>query len=199
MKAIVGLGNPGPKYHGTRHNVGFAVLDELAQRAAVSFDSAPVDALVARWRRGAEDVVLLAKPMTFMNASGEAIGGLLRYFRIETADLLVVVDEVHLPLGKLRARARGSAGGHNGLKSVMAHVGEEYSRLRVGVGRGPEAPGGRAQRDMADHVLSRFELDERAEVDRMIARAADAAEVFITSGIAGVMNQFNGGDPATTE
>ena len=199
MKAIIGLGNPGPKFHGTRHNVGFAVLDELAQRAAVSFDSAPVDALVARWRRGAEDVVLLAKPMTFMNASGEAVGGLLRYFKIDAADLLVVVDEVQLPLGKLRARARGSAGGHNGLKSVIAHVGQEFSRLRLGVGRGPEIEGGRAQRDLADHVLSRFDVDERAEVDRMIARATDAAEMFVTGGIAEVMNRFNGGDPATTE
>jgi PTH1 family peptidyl-tRNA hydrolase len=196
MKAIIGLGNPGPKYHGTRHNVGFAVLDELAKRAAVNFESAPVEALVARWR--GEDIVLLAKPMTFMNASGEAVGGLLRYFKIDPADLLVVVDEVQLPLAKLRARARGSAGGHNGLKSVIAHIGEEFSRLRLGVGRGPEAAGGRA-RDLADHVLSRFDPDERAEVDRMIARAADAAEVFVAGGIAPVMNQFNGGDPATTE
>ena len=206
MKAIIGLGNPGPKYHGTRHNVGFAVLDELAKRAAVNFESAPVEALVARWRRsrGAveeeEDVVvLLGKPMTFMNASGEAVGGLLRYFKIEPADLLVVVDEVQLPLARLRARARGSAGGHNGLKSVIAHVGEEFSRLRLGVGRGPEAAGGRAQRDLADHVLSRFDADERAEVDRMVVRAADAAEMFVAGGIAPVMNQFNGGDPATTE
>jgi PTH1 family peptidyl-tRNA hydrolase len=206
MKAIIGLGNPGPKYHGTRHNVGFAVLDELAKRAAVNFESAPVEALVARWRRsrgaGEEEedvVVLLGKPMTFMNASGEAVGGLLRYFKIEPADLLVVVDEVQLPLAKLRARARGSAGGHNGLKSVIAHVGEEFSRLRLGVGRGPEAAGGRAQRDLADHVLSRFDADERAEVDRMVVRAADAAEMFVAGGIAPVMNQFNGGDPATTE
>jgi PTH1 family peptidyl-tRNA hydrolase len=202
LKAIIGLGNPGPKYHGTRHNVGFAVLDELAQRARVSFESAPVEALAARWRRGGEGievVVLLAKPMTFMNASGEAVGGLLRYFKIEAADLLVVVDEAQLPLGKLRARARGSAGGHNGLKSVIAHVGEEFSRLRLGVGRGPEGQSGRAQRDLADHVLSRFDVDERAEVDRMIARATDAAEMFVTGGIAEVMNRFNGGDPATTE
>jgi PTH1 family peptidyl-tRNA hydrolase len=134
-----------------------------------------------------------------MNASGEAVGGLLRYFKIEAADLLVIVDEVQLPVGKLRARARGSAGGHNGLKSVIAHVGEEFSRLRLGVGRGPEGPGGKAQRDLADHVLSRFEEDERAEVERMIARAADAAEVFVTGGIAEVMNRYNGGDPATTE
>jgi PTH1 family peptidyl-tRNA hydrolase len=204
MKAIIGLGNPGPKYHGTRHNVGFAVMDELAKRAAVNFESAPVEALIARWRRRrAEEpedvVVLLGKPMTFMNASGEAVGGLLRYFKIDPADLLVVVDEAQLPLAKLRARARGSAGGHNGLKSIIAHVGEEFSRLRLGVGRGPEAAGGRAQRDLTDHVLSRFDPDERAEVDRMITRAADAAEVFVAGGIAPVMNQFNGGDPATTE
>jgi PTH1 family peptidyl-tRNA hydrolase len=200
VKAIVGLGNPGLKYHGTRHNVGFAVLDELAKRTHVEFESARVDALVGRWRRPEQDlVVLLAKPLTFMNASGEAVGALLRYFKIELPDLLVIVDEVQLPVGKLRARARGSAGGHNGLKSVIAHAGEEFSRLRLGVGRGPEGPAGKAQRDLADHVLSRFEADERAEVERMISRAADAAEVFVTGGIAGVMNQFNGGDPATTE
>ena len=128
-----------------------------------------------------------------MNLSGQAVGELARYFKIEVADLLVVVDEVQLPLGKLRARPRGSAGGHNGLKSVIAHLGDEFARLRVGVGRGDE------RRDLADHVLSRFEKDEAAEVERMTARAADAAEMFITSGIEAVMNAFNGGDPATTE
>jgi len=202
LKTIIGLGNPGLKYDGTRHNVGFAVVNELARRAGVDFESARVDALVARWRRpteDAEDVVVLAKPLTFMNASGEAVGALLRYYKIDVPDLLVIVDEVHLPLGRLRARARGSAGGHNGLKSVIAHVGDEFSRLRLGVGRGPEGPAGKAQRDLADHVLSRFEADERAEVERMITRAADAAEVFVTGGIAPVMNQYNGGDQATTE
>ena len=199
MKLIVGLGNPGAKYRGTRHNVGFAVLDELARRAGVAFDAAPVEALMARVRPAASgfsldaDTVLLAKPMTFMNASGEAVGGLVRYFKIQPADFLVVVDEVQLPLGRLRARARGSAGGHNGLKSVIAHLGDEFSRLRIGVGRGEQ------QRDLADHVLSRFEKDEAAEVERMTTRAADAAEMFITSGIEAVMNAFNGGDPATTE
>ena len=137
--------------------------------------------------------LLLVKPLTFMNASGEAIGELLRYFKIDVADLLVVVDEIQLPLGKLRARARGSAGGHNGLKSVVQYLGDEFARLRLGVGRGD------ARRDLADHVLSRFEKDEGAEVERMITRAADATDVFVTGGIAAVMNQFNGGDPATTE
>ena len=192
MKAIVGLGNPGAQYQATRHNVGFAVLDELARRGAVAFESAPADALMARWRRP-DEAVLLVKPLTYMNLSGQAIGELSRYFKIELPDLLVVVDEVQLPLGKLRARARGSAGGHNGLKSVVAHLGDNYARLRLGVGRGD------ARRDLADHVLARFDKDEAAEAERMIQRAADAAETFITSGIAAVMNQFNGGDPATTE
>jgi len=192
VKAIVGLGNPGSQYKGTRHNVGFDVIDEIARRQSVGFESAPAEALIAKWRRP-EEAVLLVKPLTFMNLSGQAIGELARYFKIEVADLIVVVDEVHLPLGKLRARKRGSAGGHNGLKSVIAHLGDEFARLRLGVGLGGE------QRNMADHVLSRFEKDEAAEVERMTTRAADAAEMFVTSGIEAVMNAFNGGDPATTE
>ena len=191
MRLIVGLGNPGGKYRGTRHNIGFAVVDELARRRSVEFDSSPVEALVAKVR-GVEPV-LLAKPLTFMNASGEAVGALTRYFKLDPADLMVVVDEVQLPLGKLRARARGSAGGHNGLKSLIAHLGEEFARLRVGVGRGE------MRRDLADHVLARFDADEAAEVERMTTRAADASEMFITSGIEAVMNAYNGGDPATTE
>ena len=193
MKAIVGLGNPGTKYRGTRHNVGFDVVDEVARRASVGFESAPADALIAKWR---QMDVLLVKPLTFMNLSGQAVGELQRYFKVEVADLLIVVDDVDLPVGKLRARARGSAGGHNGLKSLIAHLGDEFPRLRVGVGRGPD---GEPRRDLADHVLSRFAADEISEVERMTVRAADAAEMFIASGIAAVMNAFNGGDPATTE
>jgi PTH1 family peptidyl-tRNA hydrolase len=192
VKLIVGLGNPGAQYKGTRHNIGFAVIDEIARRASAGFESAPAEAVIAKWRRP-DGTALLAKPLTFMNLSGQAVGEIARYFKIEIADLLVVVDEAQLPLGKLRARARGSAGGHNGLKSVIAHLGDEFARLRIGVGRGER------ERDLADHVLSRFEKQETAEVERMTARAADAAEMFITSGIEAVMNAFNGGDPATTE
>jgi PTH1 family peptidyl-tRNA hydrolase len=192
LKAIVGLGNPGPQYKGTRHNIGFAVIDEIARRAAVGFESAPAEAVIAKWRRP-EGGALLAKPLTFMNLSGQAVGEIARYFKVDVPDVLIVVDEVQLPLGRLRARARGSAGGHNGLKSVIAHLGDDFSRLRIGVGRGEQ------QRDLADHVLSRFEKEEAAEVERMTTRAADAAEMFITSGIEAVMNAFNGGDPATTE
>ena len=190
MKLIVGLGNPGARYRGTRHNIGFAVLDELARRAGEDFEPSAVDAVIARWR--SRDA-LLGKPLTYMNDSGEAVAGLLRYYKIEVTALLVVVDEAQLPLGRLRTRARGSAGGHNGLKSVIAYLGDEVPRLRVGVGRGD------VRRDLADHVLARFDRDEEAEVDRMTTRAADAVEMFITSGIAAMMNAFNGGDPATAE
>jgi peptidyl-tRNA hydrolase, PTH1 family len=152
-----------------------------------------VDALVARWRRPDDETTLLAKPITFMNDSGVAVGELMRYFKVPIDDLLVIVDEVQLPLGRLRARTRGSAGGHNGLKSVIAHIGDDFCRLRVGVGRGD------SRRDLADHVLAKFDADEADEVERMVTRAADAAETFITSGIVAVMNGFNGGDPATTE
>jgi peptidyl-tRNA hydrolase, PTH1 family len=170
------------------------VLDELARRAQVSFDSSPAEALIARVRLDLPgETILLAKPLTFMNMSGQAIGELIRYFKIDLADILVVVDEAQLPLGKLRARARGSAGGHNGLKSVIAHVGESFGRLRMGVGRGER------ERDLADHVLARFDRDEVPEVTRMVTRASDASELFVTSGIAAVMNKYNGGDPATTE
>ncbi len=192
VKLIVGLGNPGAQYKGTRHNIGFAVIDEIARRAAVGFESAPAEAVIAKWRRP-DGGALLAKPLTFMNLSGQAVGEIARYFKVDVPDVLIVVDEVQLPLGRLRARARGSAGGHNGLKSVIAHLGDDFSRLRIGVGRGEQ------QRDLADHVLSRFEKEEAAEVERMTTRAADAAEMFITSGIEAVMNAFNGGDPATTE
>ena len=119
MKLVAGLGNPGSKYKGTRHNVGFEIVDELARRHGLTFDSSPADAIVARWR---ERHTLVVKPLTFMNLSGQAVGELARYFKIDPADTLVIVDEVQLPLGRLRFRARGSAGGHNGLRSIEAHL-----------------------------------------------------------------------------
>jgi PTH1 family peptidyl-tRNA hydrolase len=185
VKAIVGLGNPGSQYKGTRHNVGFDVIDEIARRQSVGFESAPAEALIAKWRRP-EEAVLLVKPLTFMNLSGQAIGELARYFKIEVADLIVVVDEVHLPLGKLRARKRGSAGGHNGLKSVIGSLGlDAFPRLRIGVGRGDN------RRDLAVHVLATFEPDERSVIEDAVVRAADASEAFIADGVADAMNRFN--------
>jgi PTH1 family peptidyl-tRNA hydrolase len=130
--------------------------------------------------------VLLAKPLTFMNVSGRAVQLLLSFYKIEVADLLIVTDDVNLPLGRLRARPGGTEGGHNGLKSIAQHLGTvDYARLRLGVGRGD------LRRDLADHVLARFEPDEQAEVDRATIRAADAVEVWISAGVNEVMNTFN--------
>ncbi len=185
MKLLVGLGNPGRTYEGTRHNVGFDVVNALSERRRADWQAAPrgVDALVARVRSA--DTVL-AKPLTFMNLSGAAIVGLLQFYKIAVDDLFVIVDDVNLELGRLRARADGSAGGHNGLKSIIEQLGTEgFARLRVGIGRGDE------QRDLADHVLARFEREEREEVLSAIGRAADAAEMFVAEGILAVMNTFN--------
>jgi PTH1 family peptidyl-tRNA hydrolase len=183
MKFVVGLGNPGRKYDGTRHNVGFDVLDLLADRHRLEWESAPAEALVAKWRGPS---VLLVKPLTFMNLSGQAVGDLMRFYKVDVADLIVVVDDVHLEVGRLRARPGGSAGGHNGLKSLIGLLGtEEFARLRVGVGRGD------ARRDLADHVLAKFDPQERTIVAEAVGRAADAAELFVGEGIAPVMNRFN--------
>ena len=185
MKLVVGLGNPGRRYAGTRHNVGFEIADALAARHRIAWETAPrgVEALTAKWR-GAD--VIVAKPLTFMNASGPAVVGLLQFFKIEIADLLVTVDDINLELGRLRARAAGSAGGHNGLKSIIEALGTvQFARMRVGVGRGD------LRRDLADHVTAKFEPIEREAVAEAVARAADAAELFVTDGIGQVMNRFN--------
>jgi PTH1 family peptidyl-tRNA hydrolase len=191
MKLIVGLGNPGREYRDTRHNVGFMVIDEIARRHQLTLAMAPSqvpETFVAK-KYGAEPM-LIAKPLTYVNRSGDAVGALARYYDIATGDMLVVVDEVALPYGRLRARARGSAGGHNGLRSIIERLGTtEFARLRLGVGRGDP------RRDLADHVLAKFEPDERAGLDEFIGRAADAAEMFAVEGIGKVMNVYN---PETT-
>ncbi|MGD9903218.1 MAG: aminoacyl-tRNA hydrolase [Vicinamibacterales bacterium] len=185
MKLVVGLGNPGARYHDTRHNVGFRVADEVARRAGATQWRDEHQALVAKVRMG-EEAVLVAKPMTFMNLSGAAVGGLTGFYKVAVADVLVVVDEVALPLGRLRAGRRGSAGGHNGLKSVIDRLGTvEVARLRIGVGRGD------TRWDLADHVLGAFTPEERGEVEAVVLRAADAVATFVAEGIERVMNAFN--------
>jgi len=160
------------------------VIDELARRAGISCDREAFGALVGK-TFGASPVVL-AKPLTFMNLSGHAIQGLVHFHKIEVPDLLVVADDVNLPLGRLRARRGGSAGGHNGFKSAAQHLGtDQFPRLRVGVGRGD------GRRDLSDHVLSRFDADERPTIDDAIVRATDAVEVFVSDGIDAVMRRFN--------
>ena len=186
MKLIVGLGNPGPRYRGTYHNVGFEVVDEVARRRGVGFDAAPADALMVRLRDADGGGGLLVKPLTFMNVSGDAVGALQRYFKIALEDILVVVDDVALPTGRLRIRAKGSAGGHNGLKSIIACLGTDgFARLRVGVGRGDP------RRDLADHVLSRVTGEERETLAAATQEAADAAELFLAAPIEELMKRFN--------
>ena len=189
MKLIVGLGNPGAEYRDTRHNVGFTVVDELVNRWRVSDQwREKFNALQIKTMRG-EDSVIVAKPLTFMNLSGQAVSAIAGFYKIEPADVLVIIDEAALPLGRLRARRDGGAGGHNGLKSIIEHLGTQYfARMRVGVGRGD------GRRDLADHVLGRFESSERDTVSAAVLRAADAAEMFLSEGIERVMNAFNAAD-----
>ncbi len=186
MKLIAGLGNPGPRFRGTLHNVGFDVVDELARRHGAGFDSAPAEALLARLRNVGPEGVLLVKPLTFVNVSGRAVGALQRYYRVALEDLLVVVDDVNLEAGRLRVRAKGSAGGHNGLKSIIESLGTDaFPRLRVGVGRGDP------RRDLADHVLAKAPATDREVLEVAKAAAADAAELFMTGTLQDVMNRFN--------
>src|SRR5713226_3670660 len=190
MKAVVGLGNPGDDYKDTRHNVGFEVVDELARRW---------NAKLKKWKSiaGAAVVkdrdVVLVEPRTYMNNSGQAIAAVMAFYKIMPADVLVVVDEVQLPLGKIRLRPSGSAGGHNGLKSVIEHVGSDFPRLRIGVDRG------HPDWDLSDRVLSKFPPGERDIVDRVITRAADAVELFVSEGIHAAMNRFNAAEDQSTE
>ncbi len=184
MKAIVGLGNPGREYAGTRHNIGFDVLDEVARRWQVQlrpWKSVADVAVVSN--RG----VVLVEPQTYMNLSGDAVSRIAAFHKLAPTDVLVVVDEVQLPLGRLRVRRNGSAGGHNGLKSIIQHIGAEFPRLRIGVGRGDP------KWDLADHVLSKFGREEREAVADLVSRAADAVELFAGEGLDVVMNRFNPG------
>jgi len=191
LKLIVGLGNPGRDYEHTRHNVGFQVAEELARRYRVTLKNQ------AKWKaRTAKiaemgDGVLLAEPTTFMNLSGWAVRELASFHKLAPPDLLIVYDDADLPLGRLRLRASGSAGGHNGLKSIIQELGtSEFPRLRVGVGR----QGG----GLRHHVLGRFDSDEKPQIDAAVKRAADAAEVFVRENILAAMNQYNAA-PAANE
>jgi PTH1 family peptidyl-tRNA hydrolase len=183
VKVIVGLGNPGREYAETRHNVGFRVADVIGERLHLQWRT-DGDAVFAKSFGGAPFFVL--KPQTFMNLSGYAVSRFVRYHQIEPHDIVVVVDEVDLPLGRIRVRPKGSAGTHNGLRSVVEQLGTtDVPRIRLGVGRGDR------RRDLADYVLATFDPPELPEVDRLVTRAADAAQMFIVEGIDKVMNMYN--------
>ena len=185
LKLVVGLGNPGSKYQGTRHNIGFELVDRLAQGGVRPSFSRKFDGLLAEieidFRR-----VLLLKPETFMNLSGRSVGQALRFYKLEPADLLVVCDDLSLPLGKLRLRPGGSDGGQKGLRDITAHLGtDQFPRLRIGIGD-------REDIDASDFVLSRFRSSERPIIDDALILATQAVAVWVTQGIDAAMNRFNG-------
>jgi PTH1 family peptidyl-tRNA hydrolase len=196
MRIILGIGNPGTQYERTRHNCGFLALDEVARRHHLDRWSKRWNALVCDWRLpsdlagaagddGTGDRALLIKPQTFVNLSGESAQAALAYHRLPPSALLVVVDDINLPLGHLRLRPEGSAGGHNGLKDIEARIGQAYPRLRMGIGQ-PGTTG-----EQVDHVLGRFSEDERDVATAMIARAVDCIEGWLREGVV-VACRFNG-------
>jgi PTH1 family peptidyl-tRNA hydrolase len=187
-KLIVGLGNPGREYAGTRHNVGFAVLDELAERFGCSFRSKlRFAAKVAEWN-GVAGKIVLAKPQTYMNRSGAAVAAMVSWLKLTPSDVLMVVDDADLPVGQIRLRSSGGSGGHNGLRSIIEALGgnEDFARMRIGIGRSDAVAG-----DITDHVLGRFRADEKKLIEPALARASDAVVACIECGVSAAMNEFN--------
>lgn len=182
IRLIIGLGNPGRRYAGTRHNIGFEVLDRLATRRNLRWQS-------NRQFHGelaTDSGLILLKPLTYMNLSGESAGQVARFYKLEPAQCLAVVDDIALEIGRLRLRQSGSAGGHNGLKSLIAHFQTDaFPRLRIGVGGVP------GSRDLSDHVLSGFSKSEREIIEPALDRAVEAVENACSSGLASAMNLYN--------
>ena len=186
MYIITGLGNPGRKYEATRHNMGFDVVDILAKRHGVRVETARSRALVGNGVIGGEKA-LLVKPQTFMNLSGEAVSALLSYYKEDPAESLIIIsDDIDLPVGHIRIRKSGSPGGHNGLKDIVSRIGtQEFIRIRIGVGQKP------ADWDLADYVLSRFVPADRKKIDEAEEAAASAVEAILTDGVDKAMNVYN--------
>ena len=184
MKVIAGLGNPGQEYSQTRHNVGFMLIDALAERLGITIWQEKFSAQVGEGRIGSEKV-LLVKPLTYMNNSGEAIGPLLRWYKLESEDLIVAHDDMDIPAGTMRLRRKGGSGGHNGIKSILEQVDEEFARVRIGIGR-PE-PGW----TVVNHVLAIFPAEDREKIDAAIEELLPAVECIVTEGIDLAMNRFN--------
>ena len=183
---IVFLGNPGPRYEMTRHNAGFMAADAMAKEKNLSINKARFKALTATCEIGGESVLLM-KPQTFMNLSGEAVSQAARFYKIPPEHVIVVSDEISLPIGKLRIRTKGSAGGHNGLKDIITKLGTDaFPRVRIGVGAPPHP-----DYDMADWVLSTFKNQDAEDMLAAAARAAEAVQCYITQGADRAMNRFN--------
>lgn len=185
MKLIVGLGNPGKQYEKTRHNIGFEVIDYLSEQLHIPLDQAKHKGVYGFGNVRGEKVFLL-KPLTYMNLSGESVRPLMDYYNIELEDLIVIYDDLDLPVGRIRLRQKGSAGGHNGMKSIIAHVGsQEFNRIRVGVNR---PSNGQA---ITDYVLSRFSKDEQEIIDQVVVKCSEACEATLEKPFLQVMNEFN--------
>lgn len=184
---IVGLGNPGAEYTRTRHNAGFLVVEELAQRAKAGWNfEKKFNARVAKAERDGRKI-LFAEPQTFMNLSGASVSALMNFYQVPLAQLLVVVDDADLPFGQIRLKPKGSSGGHHGLESIEQHVGSrEFARLKVGIGRQD------GRREITGHVLGKFGKDEAPLLEKVLQRAADQAECRVAEGIEKAMNRFNG-------
>ncbi len=186
MYIIIGLGNPETKYVGTRHNMGFDVVDRLAYQHNIAMDTVKHKATLGKGVIGGQKV-LLAKPLTYMNLSGESVRALVDFYKVTPADIIVAYDDIALDLGRIRVREKGSAGGHNGMKSIIQHLGtQEFIRVRVGVGEKP------ARMDLADYVLSRFKSDEMPLVREGVVDAASAIELILEQGAPAAMNRYNG-------
>lgn len=184
MKLIVGLGNPGRDYAKTRHNAGFMTIDEVASKLGTDINTKKFKALIANVKVKGEGVILM-KPQTYMNLSGEAVGECARFYNIDPKDVLVLVDDLDLPVGKIRLREKGSSGGQNGLKSIISHLGtQEFKRVRIGIGNDK-------QMLTADYVLGKIAKSDLSEFDKAKEKAADAAIEFITQPFNDVMNKYN--------
>ena len=186
MYLIAGLGNPGKQYEGSRHNAGFSSVDILADKLGISINENKHKGLCGKGIIGGEKVILL-KPQTYMNLSGESVRAAADFYKIQPDHIIVIYDDVSLEVGQLRIRTKGSAGGHNGIKNIIAHLGtQEFPRVKVGVGAKPP------KMDLADYVLSRFSKEDRAKMEDAFKEAAEAVEVLITDGSDRAMNRFNG-------
>lgn len=182
---IVGLGNPGREYKNNRHNIGFMAVDALAQAYQTSFGKVQNKALITDFRLDGKKVVLV-KPQTYMNGSGEAVGPLAHFYKVEPSQLLVIYDELDLPFGTVRVREKGSSGGHNGMKSLIAHLGDTFPRLRLGIGRPP------GKMSPPAYVLQDFGREEEPVVQELLDTAVKVAETFIKEGITLAMSRYNG-------
>lgn len=185
MYIIAGLGNPGKEYAHTRHNVGFEVIDILADRMGIEVEEKKHKALCGKGILEGEKVILL-KPQTYMNLSGESVRAAADFYKAEPENILVIYDDISLEPGQLRLRGKGSAGGHNGIKNIIAHLGtQEFPRIKVGVGDKPKGM------DLADYVLGRFSKEDQAKMDASFKDAADAAAMILSQGMEPAMNHFN--------